>query len=91
MTHLEKNVITIWKIYLPFSVTKSMHPLNMQLLYSCKQTRHNYLMSKYVSQLHNYLNLHAKYRPSCIPNMPRGRISPGLPYIPEMIKLRAVP
>ena len=64
-----------------------MYPLKTQLLY----THANTLATSEVQICFPapHLNLHAKY--SYIPNMPRGRISPGLPYIPERIKIRAVP
>ena len=59
-----------------FSVAESMHHSQMQPLY----TNVNKLVTidVQISFPAPYLNLHAKY--SHMPNMPRGRTSPDLPY-----------
>ena len=59
-----------------FSVTKSMHPLKMQLMY----THANKLVTSDVQVCFPapHLNLHAKY--SHMPNLPSARTSPGLLY-----------
>ena len=65
-----------------FSLTKSMHPLKMQLLY----THANKPVTSVVQICFPapYLYLHAKY--SHMPNMPRDRTSTGLLYFGIEIK-----
>ena len=59
-----------------FSGTISMYPLTMQPL--CTHVNKLVTSNFQICFPASYLSLHAKY--SHIPNMPRGRTSPGLPY-----------
>ena len=59
-----------------FSGTISMYPSTMQQL--CTHVDKLVLSNFQICFSAPYLSLHAKY--SHMPNMPRGRTSPGLPY-----------